>query len=134
MIEPKKLKELTNLYFTIDGIKHYLPLKDSKKKDKKGKSIYYGAMSDFTSEDFKTLSKNDLVKRVGKKDYTFKTTYDKADLLELNISAINSNICVLDIDGDTDQDIDFKNITNEKKTEWINQNIPEIFKNLPFTL
>ena len=72
-------------------------------------------MADFNADDFKSLSENSYVKREGKRDYTFKTTYETADLFELNISSINKNICVLDIDGDSDKVIDFKGLTDNEK-------------------
>jgi hypothetical protein len=128
------LNEILTTYFTNEGVKNFLPLKDSGKKDKKGKSTFYGAMADFNADDFKSLSENSYVKREGKRDYTFKTTYETADLFELNISSINKNICVLDIDGDADKAIDFKGLTDNEKNEWIDKNIPQLFKGLPYTL
>jgi hypothetical protein len=88
------LNEILTTYFTNEGIKNYLPLKDSGKKDKKGKSTFYGAMADFNADNFKSLSENSYVKREGKRDYTFKTTYETADLFKLKIGSINKNICV----------------------------------------
>ena len=121
------LNEILTTYFTNEGIKNYLPLKDSGKKDKKGKSTFYGAMADFNADNFKSLSENSYVKREGKRDYTFKATYETADLFELNIGSINKNICVLDIDGDTDKAINFKDLTDNEKNEWIDTNIPGLF-------
>ena len=46
------LNEILTTYFTNEGVKKFLPLKDSGKKDKKGKSICYGAMADFNADDF----------------------------------------------------------------------------------
>jgi hypothetical protein len=130
----QSFSEVINQYFVIDEIKHYLPLIKSGKLDKSNKSIYYGAMSNFTSENFKTLHQYHIVKRDKEKDYTFKTDYTRADLFELNIASIPTNICVIDIDGDNAKMIDFKTATEEEKMEWIDKTVPELIKNLPYTL
>ena len=107
------LNKILTIYFTNEGIKNYLPHKDSGEKDKKGKSIFYGAMADFNADNFKSSSENSYVKREGK--------WETADLFELNISSINKNICVLDIDGDSDKVIDFKGLTDNEKMNGLIQ-------------
>ena len=62
------LIEILTTYFTNEGIKNYLPLQDSGKKDKKGKSTFYVAMADFNADNFKFLSKDSYVKRERKRD------------------------------------------------------------------
>ena len=49
------------------------------------------------------LKENDVVIRDGKKNYTKIIDYDKADAFELNLSSIDDNICVIDVDGDNEK-------------------------------
>ena len=128
------ISTLLDNYFTINDVKHYLPLKLTGKNDKKGKPTYWGAMANFTSNDFISLKENDVVIRDGEKNYIKQIDYDKASAFELNISSLDKNICVIDIDGDNESLIDFKSIEDTEKQEWINKTIPEIFKSCPYTL
>jgi hypothetical protein len=116
-------------HFTPNDIEHYLPLKLG------NKSIpYFGGMANFTRQDFIALKENDVVKRDGKKNYTKIVDYDKADAFELNLSSIDDNICVIDVDGDNEKQLDFKTMEDGKKQEWFNNIVPEILKSCPYTL
>jgi hypothetical protein len=58
---PNNTTFVGNNYFTINDVKHYLPLKLTGKNDKKGKPTYWGAMANFTSNDFiKTLNDKNI--------------------------------------------------------------------------
>ena len=91
------INTLLDNYFTINNVKHYLPLKLTGKNDKKGKPTYWGAMANLTSNDFIALKENDVIIRDGEKNYIKKINYEKADAFELNISSLDENICV-DVD------------------------------------
>lgn len=120
------LGKLTNQYFTIDGIKFYLPMKMIN-----GKPL--GAMANLTAEDFKTLQEENSVKLSSNgKIFTTTCEYEDSDLFELNISAIPYNVVCIDIDGD--DDVDFKSISDAEKVLWVHDNVPELIKSLPYTL
>ena len=97
-------------HFTPNDVEHYLPLRNGNKKQP-----YFGTMTNFTTQDFIALKENDVVIRDGKKNYTKIIDYDKADAFELNLSSIDENICVIDVDGDNEKLLDFKTMEPVKK-------------------
>lgn len=144
------IKELINKYFeeNINDIiiKYFLPLRITRDFDKKGKPIIKGGMANFKKNDYKILSENEtkddnfktplFIKYIDKisrieKQYLFRKAidYENADLYELNINVINDCILIFDIDND-----EIVNFTTENKNLWINENIPEKIRNLPYTL
>lgn len=146
----KKIKELINKYFeeNINDIiiKYFLPLRITSDFDKKGKPIIKGGMSNFTINDYKILSENEtkedkfktpiFIKYIDKisrieKQYLFRKAVDyiNADLYELNMNVIKDCILIFDIDND-----EIVNYSDENKNTWINENIPEKIRNLPYTL
>jgi len=146
----KLLKELITKYFeeNINDIliKYYLPLRITSDFDKKNKPIIKGGMANFKSNDYKILSENEtkedkfktpiFIKYIDKitkieKQYLFRKSIDyiKADLYELNMNVIND--CILIFDIDNEEIVDY---TSEQKNIWINENIPEKIRNLPYTL
>lgn len=126
-------------YFTENEVKFYLPLIKGEVK-KNGKSSYKGAQSDLNKQDFINIhNRKPVITKNGFK-FSLATTYDKADLYELNFNSINDNICVIDIDGYNSlsefyfNNKPLENLSNEEKEKWINENVPQFIKELPYTL
>lgn len=122
------IKELIKKYFEKEDVKYYLPLIESTKKndiDNKGRQKLWGANASFRHKEFKDLSEGKKVNLKDGKNYIL-NSYEKALYYELNINAIEECLMVIDIDEE--------GIKEEEKEEWINKNIPEIIRNLPYTI
>lgn len=123
-----------NNYFTENGAKLYLPLWTKSKDEIKG------GYSTFTLKEFTDLHQNIPVKCKGKKgteyDYKFYKTYDNADLYELNLRSSKYNIVSFDVDDalDTFGKVKLAEYNEDEKKQWINDNVPKIIRQLPFSL
>lgn len=121
----KTVFDLVNKYFseTINGkqYQYILPLIsyiDKKTCDKKFK----GSKNNMTKEEHIILKNTGQVeveyKNKGKGIYKYECSIDKSELLELHMRCIKENLCIIDIDDE------------EVKLD----EIPKIFKDLPYTL
>ena len=124
------MEELIKKYYEKENIKYYLPLIESlTNTDNKGRKKLDGAMSNFKKIDYEKLSRGEKIMvewKNGKKyEYKFKTSYKEAKYYELNMNAIDECIIIIDIDED---------IKEEHKEKWLKMNIPEIIRELPYTL
>lgn len=135
------IEDILTKYFTTsteqnNGIPLYLPLKFNGKTDKKGNPKPDGAMANLTKNQFIDLfNKKPVITNNGIR-FTKETSYNKADLYELNFNVIDENIIVIDIDnivGSTNPE-ELSKKSKEELDEWINTNVPEIIRKLPMTL
>ncbi len=121
----KTVFDLVNKYFseTINGKQYQYILPLTSYIDKKsGEKIFKGAKSDMTKEQHITLKNTGQVeveyKNKGTGIYKYECSIDKSELLELHMRCIKENLCIIDID--------------DEKIKL--DEIPKIFKDLPYTL
>jgi len=133
--EKMKIEDLIKKYYKISKDKNdyfmVLPLKTNEKIDKK--SSYLGSQNNLTIKNFIELETNNETTVYNKKKGTskiFRTiiTIVNAHAYELRNRLSNYNIIVIDIDGIN------KNGDCTLEEYFANENAPEIFKNLPYTL
>ena len=137
--EKMKIEDLIKKYYKIskDDIDYFivLPLKENKKHNKNilKSPPYYGSQNDLTIENFIELqTKNETIvhnKNKGtNKPYKTLTSIINADAYEMRNRLSKYNIVVIDVDGINENgDCTFEEY-------FANENTPEIFKTLPYTL
>ncbi len=123
-VNNKTVFDLVNKYFseTINGkqYQYILPLISYIDK-KSGEKKFRGAKSDLTKEQHIILEDTKKVEvnfNKGPGIYKYECSFDKSELIELHMRCVKENLCVIDIDD----------------TEVNLEEIPKIFKDLPYTL